>query len=319
MTDTKSILNGLTVQNLFDLRGVVAVVTGGASGIGLMISSTLMANGAKVYIVDKEQERIDRVPKLYNEGATPQMGSLIGIQADISQKSEATRLANHISSLEPNGITALFNNAGVLTGAFKRPDPKTNPTAQDFVKALFDDVPEHTFTDSYKVNAVGPYWLTFAFLPLLEKRKLYQEANAEKIQANGGRGYVPSIIMTSSMNGWTKDLATAGSSFPYSFSKSAIGTGTAALAHELLPLGIRVNGIAPGLFPSEMASPGTSNPLGISSTSGRDFPFVTPANRDGGTRHDMGMLALFLISNWFVNGETVLIDGGTLLKHPSAY
>jgi hypothetical protein len=58
----------------------------------------------------------------------------------------------------------------------------------------------------YKVNAVGPYWLTIAFLPLLEKWKLYQEASADKIRANGGRGYVPSIIMTSSMNGWTKVL-----------------------------------------------------------------------------------------------------------------
>jgi len=52
--------------------------------------------------------------------------------------------------------------------------------------------------------------------------------------------------------GVLKDLATAGSSFPYSFSKSAVGLGTAALAHELLPLGIRVNGIAPGLFPTEV-------------------------------------------------------------------
>jgi hypothetical protein len=59
-----------------------------------------------------------------------------------------------------------------------------------------------------------------------------------------------------------------------------------------------------------MAAPGTSNPLGIASTSGRNYNFVSPANRDGGTRYDMGMLALFLISNWFVNGETILIDGG---------
>jgi NAD(P)-dependent dehydrogenase (short-subunit alcohol dehydrogenase family) len=79
MADTKSVLEGLTAQTLFDLRGVVAVVTGGASvgsltpsvrsklmmessikGIGLMISSTLMANGGKVYIVDIDQERLDR-------------------------------------------------------------------------------------------------------------------------------------------------------------------------------------------------------------------------------------------------------------------
>ena len=43
-----------------------------------------------------------------------------------------------------------------------------------------------------------------------------------------------------------QDPATAGFSFPYMYSKAAIGQATAALAHELLPLGIRVNGIAPG-------------------------------------------------------------------------
>jgi hypothetical protein len=59
-----------------------------------------------------------------------------------------------------------------------------------------------------------------------------------------------------------------------------------------------------------MNVPGKSNPLGIASAAGKEFDFVSPANRDGGTRYDMGMLALFLISNWFVNGETVLIDGG---------
>ncbi len=56
--------------------------------------------------------------------------------------------------------------------------------------------------------------------------------------------------MTSSMNGWTKDPATAGFSFPYLYSKSAIGHATSTLAHELLPLGVRVNGIAPGMYPS---------------------------------------------------------------------
>ena len=60
-----------------------------------------------------------------------------------------------------------------------------------------------------------------------------------------GKKFVPQVIITSSMNGWTKDPATSGGSFPYLYSKSAIGHATGTLAHELLPLGIRVNGIAP--------------------------------------------------------------------------
>jgi len=67
-----------------------------------MISSTLMANGAKVYIVDIDPERLERfvlilnpccsclederIPKLYNQNAASHMGSLVGVQADISKK-----------------------------------------------------------------------------------------------------------------------------------------------------------------------------------------------------------------------------------------
>lgn len=72
-------LNGQRATNLFDLKGVVAVVTGGGSvsqlcsltwktteldgsfqGIGLMISSTLLANGATVYIIGPKQADLDR-------------------------------------------------------------------------------------------------------------------------------------------------------------------------------------------------------------------------------------------------------------------
>ena len=102
------------------------------------------------------------------------------------------------------------------------------------------------------------------------------------------------------------------------YSKSAIGHATASLAHELLPLGIRVNGIAPGLFPSDMSSPGTMNELGQSRMpEGKPLELQVPLSRPpppgqppAGTNKDMGALALFLVANWFVDGETVLIDGG---------
>ncbi len=61
--------------------------------------------------------------------------------------------------------------------------------------------------------------------------------------------------------------------------------------------------------PTQMAAPGTSDSFGISTMS-KQAAFESPANSAGGSRFDMGMLALFLVSNWFVNGETVLIDGG---------
>lgn len=115
--------------------------------------------------------------------------------------------------------------------------PSDKPTsAVEFMQRYWTTTPEN-FENSMRTNAIGPYWLSAAFLPLLEKWK----------ESEGGKKFAPQIVMTSSMNGWTKDPATCGYSFPYLFSKSAVGHFTSSLAHELLPLGIRVNGIAPGM------------------------------------------------------------------------
>ncbi|KAI0726536.1 NAD-P-binding protein [Fomitopsis betulina] len=334
----ETILDQLSAANIYDLRGVVAVVTGGGTGIGLMISSTLLANGATVYIIGPRQEGLDKIAAVYNQAAekTGRPCRMHGLAGDIRSKSEALRLAHEVGKREGH-ITVLFNNAGILDGISPRPSALT---AEAFRAAFFDTVSEEQFGNSLQTNAVGPYWLTFAFLPLLEKWKAYE---------GGSRRFVPQIVMTSSMNGWTKDINTAGRSYPYMFSKAAIGQATATLANELLPLGIRVNGIAPGtssrllvirgllsplytgLFQTEMTAAGTADAVGQSHIpEGEKMDFEVPATQPplapgerppyGGSVRDMGSLALFLVGNWFViNGETVLIDGGTMLLHPSSY
>ncbi|THH11656.1 hypothetical protein EW145_g498 [Phellinidium pouzarii] len=332
-----AILSRLTASNIFDLRGVVAVVTGGGTGIGLMISTSLMANGATVYAIGPDQAKLDAIAKTYNDAAQGKegKGKLIGIQGDISSKDEAKRLAEEVGRREPH-VTILFNNAGILEGRMSEPpaqsapntslSPSSNPTSATAFLERYWSVTQEAFDNTLRTNAIGPYWLSAAFLPLLEKWK-----NSE-----GGRKFAPQIVMTSSMNGWTKNLATGGHSFPYTMSKSAIGHFTSGLAHDLLPLGIRVNGIAPGWFITEMTALGSIDANGISHI---DADETTKISEDklpnfdiptrqapgtgvpvlGGTNRDMGSLALFLTVNWFVNGETVLIDGGTMLKYPSSY
>lgn len=85
-----------------------------------------------------------------------------------------------------------------------------------------------------------------------------------------------------------------------------------------------------------MTAPGSVDEAGVSHLDPeKKLGFEIPTVPHGGTRRDMGSLSLFLVANWFVNGETVLIDGGvsisieppsssltqeqTLLKHPSSY
>lgn len=60
-----------------------------------------------------------------------------------------------------------------------------------------------------------------------------------------------------------------------------------------------------------MSLPGSADESGVSQFKpGTKIAFEVPTVPTGGTRRDMGTLALFLVANWYVNGETVLIDGG---------
>lgn len=110
---------------------------------------------------------------------------------------------------------------------------------------------------------IGPYFLSAAFIPLLFASKVKARYNNQNIQ--------PQIINTSSMNGWTKDPATGGHCYPYLLSKAAIGHLTSLLAHDFIPLGIRVNQIAPGWVVTGMSAPGTVDEYGVSSKQGEFF------------------------------------------------
>lgn len=81
-------------DKLFDLKGRVALVTGGGSGIGLMATQALVANGAKVYITGRTQEKLDRVVEQYSEGKD----SIIPLTCDVGKKDDIANLVKEISS-----------------------------------------------------------------------------------------------------------------------------------------------------------------------------------------------------------------------------
>src|SRR3954452_15947639 len=68
MATSKATNDQLKNSKLFDVSHVTAVVTGGGTGIGLMISQALVANGAKVYITGRRKEALDTVVEQYNTG-----------------------------------------------------------------------------------------------------------------------------------------------------------------------------------------------------------------------------------------------------------
>ena len=96
-------------SKLFDVSHVTAIVTGGGTGIGLMITQALVANGAKVYITGRRQEVLEKTAELYNTGP----GKIIPIVADVSEKDDVKRLYDEMTQKEPKGIQLLVNNAGI--------------------------------------------------------------------------------------------------------------------------------------------------------------------------------------------------------------
>ncbi|GAA5911951.1 hypothetical protein JCM6882_004723 [Rhodosporidiobolus microsporus] len=301
-------LTALNASSLFDLSGVVAVITGGNSGIGLMIASTLLANGAKVYIVGLDKDEVEGIAERYSKLAEKQgvKGRMVGIQGDCSNKAEAERISSEFGKREKY-ITVLFNNAGIMGTPTV---PQKEHTGEIYKEEYFK-LKDEDFQKVFAVNTIGPYFLSIAFLPLL---------TASKTEAPYGDKFQPQVINTSSMNGWTKDPSTAGHGYPYLLSKAAIAHLTSLLAHDFLPIGVRVNQIAPGWFVTGMSAPGSLGEYGQSDKQmeSDEYGFKTPVGGSGSDK-DVGSVALSLVVNRFVNGESILVDGGTLLVHPSKY
>jgi NAD(P)-dependent dehydrogenase (short-subunit alcohol dehydrogenase family) len=82
-------LNDLVADQLFSVAGKVALVTGGGSGIGAMITAGLVANGATVYVVSRK----DTTEYCSSLNSQSPSGKAIALRADLSKAEEVVALA----------------------------------------------------------------------------------------------------------------------------------------------------------------------------------------------------------------------------------
>jgi NAD(P)-dependent dehydrogenase (short-subunit alcohol dehydrogenase family) len=96
--------------------GNVAVVTGGASGIGLAAARRFAAAGMKVCIADRKRSRLDASVAELTAAATAGPGTVMGVQADVSKVDEIRHLAARVRE-RFGPVSVLMNNAGTQPGS----------------------------------------------------------------------------------------------------------------------------------------------------------------------------------------------------------
>jgi NAD(P)-dependent dehydrogenase (short-subunit alcohol dehydrogenase family) len=249
-------------MTLFDLSGKTAVVTGGTRGIGLMMARGLLDAGARVYISSRKPAACAAAARnSRSTGGRGNPGRPVhrgGVPAACPRGRRARA-----------GLNILVNNAGATWGA----------PLEEFPAAAWDKVVD--------LNLKAPFFLTRAFLPLLE--------------AGGTHDDPARVINVGSIDGLhVPSLPT----YSYSASKAGLHHLTRVLARELGPRQITVNAVAPGPFESKMMA-ATLQEFGDE---------ITPqhAARRIGRPDDMAGVAVYLSSRAgaYVNGAVIPVDGG---------
>ncbi|KNG89183.1 hypothetical protein ANOM_002548 [Aspergillus nomiae NRRL 13137] len=294
-------------STIFRVDGLVAVITGGGSGIGLTMARALAFNGArKVYILGRRLEVLQK--------AAEEHPSLIPQQCDVTSKEDLQSAVDRITA-EVGYVNLVVANSGSIG-----PLARYNPAASlsELRQTLFTDFSMDEMNDTLNLNITAAFFTMTAFLELLDagNRNALQGGFGKPITEGSG---VPSIqsqvIFTSSISAFSRHHS---SSPPYLASKAAIMQVAKHASTQLARFGIRVNALAPGVYPSQLASVLTQDRKPEEET--LDDPRFIPARRFGGDEEMAGAI-LYLASRAgsFTNGSVHVTDGGRLSVVTGSY
>ena len=243
------------------LQNMSALVTGGASGLGLACARRLVAKGVKVVIVDLNREQGAAVEK--ELGVTYMHGDV----TDTGQINAALDAAQALGTLR-----AMVHCAGI-GGAVRLVEKDGQPGSLEKYEQVI------------RVNLVG----SFNMLRLSAARMAKNEV------IDGERG---AMVMTASVAAFEGQIG----QIPYSASKAGVVGMTVVAARDLATKFIRVCTIAPGLFDTPLLA---RLPEPIKASLGASVPH--PARL--GQPDEFAQLAMAILENPMLNGETIRLDG----------
>ena len=211
---TKVVNENFQIEELFSLSGKTALITGGSSGLGLVMAKGLLQNGAKVVIASRRKKKCDLALEELKA-----YGEVYAFSADVTQSEPREKLLEFVDD-KLGSLSILLNNAGANWGA------------------SLEDYPDEGFAKVMDINLNAVFSLSRDAVPLLSK------AASAKDPAR--------IINIGSMDGIHVPIVQRVPTFAYSASKAALHHLTKAMAVELAPKQITVNAVAPGFFESRM-------------------------------------------------------------------
>lgn len=195
-----------------DLQGKVAIVTGGASGLGRATVEAYVAKGAKVAIFDMNEAKANEV--IAQCGADNVAFWSVNVADEESVREAVSAVVAHFGGLH------ICNNYAGIGNAVKTLSKKGVFPLDQYMNVL-------------NVNLVGTFNVA--------RYAAEQMANNEPINSDGGRGVIINTASIAAYEGQVGQLA-------YSASKGGIVGMTLPMARDLAGYGIRVNTIVPGLI-----------------------------------------------------------------------
>ncbi|CAM3230120.1 4-formylbenzenesulfonate dehydrogenase TsaC1/TsaC2 [Arthrobacter ulcerisalmonis] len=255
-----------------DVNGTVALITGGASGLGAATARRLHDDGAAVVLVDLASSAGEQVAaELVGDGSGP---AAIFVAADVTDEDQVQAAVDAATTLGP--LRIVVNCAGIGTPG--------KVLGRDGVLPLAD------FNRVVQINLVG----TFNVLRLAAQAMVETDPVSTEL---GGpeRGVIINTASVAAFDGQIGQPA-------YAASKGAVAAMTLPLAREFARSLVRVVTIAPGIFETPMLA---GLPQAAQDSLGAQVPHPSRL----GKAAEYAKLVAHIVDNAMLNGETIRLDG----------
>jgi NAD(P)-dependent dehydrogenase (short-subunit alcohol dehydrogenase family) len=262
-------------NDLFDVRGHVAFVTGAASGLGLAFAEVMAANGARVTLADADAAGLDKaVTRLRADGMNVE-----GEVLDVADSAALQRVTDKTAEADGR-LDVVFANVGISSG------PGFEVAESGRIESLDPDILQRVIDINLKASL---YTIKFA-VPHMKKRR------------SG------SIVVTTSIAGIKAESVVG---YPYIATKAAMANVVRQAAVELAPHNIRINAIAPGPFYTNIRGGVMFRDPEVV----KRFEAMVPMGRCAQTDEIKGLaLLLASPAGSYITGTVIPIDGGTTAK-----